>query len=553
MTPFWFNESYYLAAKANQLNLSGGGYTVESVRQAISENFASPYEHFTFAGEAEGVNPNPLFNRTEYLSAKAVQLNSTKVDGRSNWAAEDVSKAFAGAGLTAIEHYTAIGWGENINASNDFDTSNYLADKLSAIRRTIGADESGKLFAAYQINDITNAFKASGLDPLSHYAAFGSSEGLRPSLVPDNERVPSDPAKARAPVLGEDGKTLTVYLQSPLKAPSIEAEDFTVLVNGVAATVAKVAAGTGKPNYEIIVELDDASRLPGSLDGDTTDIRVVYNPNGGSKSRLETDAGFVPAFNQKVNNQSDCFEIIERVSETTDNTDPAAPVTIRTLNITLTPPAGYEPSADPKTWVKVDLTSTKGVVDGGEYGIITAPRLMDGALVHNLDTTKVSPLVSLEIKGHATEGGTITTGAGADSITLGTGVDVVAFTSKTVSQLSHMDTVTKFTFDGNVDAALNVGDKLHFTDSALNKVVYKGPLSLEGALMEKAIQGVFDTVTMRSDTAYLLQNGEDYLLVADSDGNGTFEAANDFALALVGLTGLPAPLTPGALLDTMIG
>lgn len=555
-TPAWFDERFYLTAKQNLLAMNGETYTTGQILQSMAANNMTPYQHYINAGDSEGLSPSPYINQYEYLSAKARQLNTIKFDGKTNWDITLVAEAFEKAGLTAGEHYAAAGWKEQINPSNAFDTSEYLASKLASVRRINGTDNAGKLYSSYELGDIVAVFTANGTDPISHYKGYGISERLTVSQVPENERVPDDPAKPRGPVLAEDGKTITVHLQSPVISESIEGADFTVNVDGVSHKVATVTAGKDKSNYDIILTLDNAARIPGVNAGDADEVRVVYNPNGGDKSQLATEAGPVNPFDHAVENKSLCFDIVERVSQTIDATTNIA---IRTLHVTLTPPEGYVPSTDATSYVKINLATTSGVVTGGSNGLITAPRLMDGSQVHNLDTSAVSPLVNLDITAR-TDGGDIITGEGADSIAFGAGQDTLVFNTKTTSQLSHMDTVKGFKYEAivvpetpDLPVPPFTGDTIRFADNSITKVVFKGPLSLEGALLEKAIQGVFNGEIMLPDTAYLLQDGKEFLLVADSNGNGLFEADNDFALSLIGITGLPTTLTSGESLNSMIG
>lgn len=541
MNPIWFDEAFYLTTKTDQMNKAGGSFTPAYVGALITNAGMTSYQHYTLCGDAEGLSPSAYFNRYEYLSAKAVQMNRARQDGKTDWNVDSVATALHAAGFTAAAHYSTFGWIENINPSNDFDTSTYIANKLTQIRKTPGVDSNGKTYASYETADLVASLAASGVDPLSHYRFFGPLEQLVPSPVPAEERVAPDPARHRDPILAADGKTITVHLTSPVKAASIEAADFTVVVDGVVRHVATAAAGPDTVNYDVVLTLNDSQRLPGLVGTGNPIITVVYNPDGGSTAKLETELGPVAPFAWATVNQSLCFDILERITEESVG----GIGTVRTLNLSLVTPLNYVEILDVEDFVKVDLGAKEGVVSGGLFGIVTPPRLLDGALVHRLDTTNVPNSVHLDIRA-GNSGSYITTGNGADLITLGNGRDVIAFSSMINSQLSHMDAIAGFSYDAG-----DTGDRLHFPERAVDKVQFRGPLSLEGALDEKTIQAVFGSQKMDASTAYLLQNGADHVLVVDSDANGVFEAAKDFAVALIGMK-LPTELSPGDILNAML-
>lgn len=529
MNPLWFNESVYMLNKLDQLQNQGSEITtIQDLRAAFLDANLTSYEHYQQFGDAEGLNPSAYFNRTEYLQAKANQLNRIKEGGKEDWNAESVQTAFTNAGLTAGDHFSKFGWMENVNPSNSFDVSSYLDAKAAQMGN------------GYTVSELKKVMTQSGIDPVGHYMAYGGGEGLRPSAVPAGERVPDDPSLPRETLLSADGKTITIHMQSPVVANSIEKEDFSVWLGNRALAISSVAAGGDKASYDLIVTLAEESRVPGLGSRELDALRVAYDPAGGNTVELATDLGWVPAFERPVVNQSQCFEIFERVSTETN-----AAITLSTLNITITTPSNYVSTGEVTQFVKVDLAASAGVVTGGSHGIITAPRLMDGKLVQKLDTTDVSDKVHLDIIAGA-DGTEITTGNGADKITLGAGVDKVNYTTLESSQLSHMDTIDKF------DAAdtLFFGDATAATPTPLiNSVIFKGPLSLEEQITEASIQGVFNGVAMLAKTAYLLQNGKEFLLVADANGDSVFTAA-DFAVQLTGVTGLPVGTVPETEMNT---
>lgn len=568
MNPAWFDENFYLTAKVAQLAQAGQLYTVAQLRTALTQNNATVFDHYTQYGDKEQLSPCVWINRAEYLAAKALQLNRTRHEGKNDWTAEAVAKAIEDAGLTAGEHFARFGWTENVNPSNEFDVSLYMEAKLASLRRMPGTDAAGKPWASYEYPEMVAGFIAQDMDPLSHYIIYGATEGLRASAVPENERVESDPTRPRSPVLGSDGKTIIVHFTGKIVPESLDAADFSVLLNGVSRKVASVEAGEEAAAYDLVITLADEARVPGIVRGSRDEVRVVYNPDGGDTAQLELETGSVSAFDEVVENNSSCFNVVERYEESTPE---GSTIRIRALKISLTPPADYVESNEPTAFVKVDLTVVSedgktGVTTGGDFGIVTAPRLTDGSKINSLDTTAVDRRVHMEIVASET-GGEIATGDGADNLTLGGGQDVIRFTTLTNSQISHMDTVNDFTYDAGGTSggtsggasggasggtAVDVSDKLLFPTETVTKVIYKGPLSLAGELSQAAVQGVFGSEKMADDTAYLLKNGADYALVVDSNADGVFNASSDFALSLVGLTGLPETLNAGDELPLML-
>ena len=187
--PVWFEEKNYLNNKAVQLNATKFNdktdWTADSALAAIEAAGMSAYEHFVAYGNVENISPNPMFNVAEYLAAKAAQLNSDPDEPKSDWTEADVLAAFNDAGLTAWDHYTQYGMYEGINPSNQFDASAYFTAKLAQLQ----AAEPDK---GWTEESMLDAFKEAGLNPLEHYAQYGKDEGLSVPPVPSDERVVTD-------------------------------------------------------------------------------------------------------------------------------------------------------------------------------------------------------------------------------------------------------------------------------------------------------------------------------------------------------------------------
>lgn len=171
--PSWFNETYYLTSKLAQLQATGKTefINVGQVKAAIEGAGMTTYDHFVKYSASELTSPNTYFDAEQYLAAKAKQIGGSAT-------AESVQTAIMNAGMTLYGHFMKYGWAENVNPSNSFDVSDYIAAK---------AEDAGKT-----VEEVTAAFKAAGLDPIAHYFAFGQAEGITVPAVPSGETVLED-------------------------------------------------------------------------------------------------------------------------------------------------------------------------------------------------------------------------------------------------------------------------------------------------------------------------------------------------------------------------
>lgn len=77
------------------------------MKDAFTANGLSAWEHYQQFGTAEGINPSADFDAVKYLQAKADAMNV--LGGDKVWTPDDIAKAFAENGLSAIEHYELYG------------------------------------------------------------------------------------------------------------------------------------------------------------------------------------------------------------------------------------------------------------------------------------------------------------------------------------------------------------------------------------------------------------------------------------------------------------
>lgn len=176
--PTWFIKEDYLLSKLAQLQkldpAAYGSWNIVTVDEALkAAGYTNAYDHFAQFGALERTSPNKYFDANEYLAAKAAQLNAAKHGGRSDWTAESVALAINDAGLTPYAHFDQVGWQEGVNPSNKFDVNAYLDSKAAQLNKD---KVDGK--TDWTAADVKKAFVDAGFDPISHYQAAGQQEKI---------------------------------------------------------------------------------------------------------------------------------------------------------------------------------------------------------------------------------------------------------------------------------------------------------------------------------------------------------------------------------------
>ena len=183
----WFAEHAYLNSKLEQLKRidSDTPWDIDSIKDAIHNAGYTPLSHFETFGHSERTSPNPYFHAHEYLEAKLRQLETIEPGWYTT--IDQVANAIEAAGMSIWQHFQQHGWKEDVNPSNAFDVSAYFESKLEELRISNPGTE-------WTIPEIKQAFEDAGFDPITHYESHGWREGVWPSFVPLDERVPSGPA-----------------------------------------------------------------------------------------------------------------------------------------------------------------------------------------------------------------------------------------------------------------------------------------------------------------------------------------------------------------------
>lgn len=118
------------------------------------------------------------FDENAYITNKTAALNAQ--DG-PQWSADETRAAIAAVGMTPLDHFrtygaweTAADGGLGINPGDWFDLDRYYTDKTEEFNTANGLQASK--------TDVAFFLHAAGLDPISHYAAYGYTETLFPTL-----------------------------------------------------------------------------------------------------------------------------------------------------------------------------------------------------------------------------------------------------------------------------------------------------------------------------------------------------------------------------------
>lgn len=169
----WFDVSYYLKAKAAELNAATGSTTWNetSVQDAFSAAGLTAEQHYDLYGWQEGLSPNAYYNENTYLSEKASYLNSIEYAGRTDWTA-DTFKAYYGE--NPFHDYIQSGaYEDNVNPSSIFNDDTYYQAKTDSLNQSSAGGRTD-----WSVDEVKTIFHDSGLTPIGHYLLYGQHEGF---------------------------------------------------------------------------------------------------------------------------------------------------------------------------------------------------------------------------------------------------------------------------------------------------------------------------------------------------------------------------------------
>lgn len=516
----FFDESYYLKSKLAQLesvgekDANGNAYTLDSLKQAISDAGMTPETHYQTYGRTEQLNPNGYFNEAEYLIAKTMQVNSIAQDGRTNWTVDEVKAAIEGIGLTPAEHYEVYGGHETdakgnlINPSNAFDANAYVAAKLYQLQ-TSGTEEEKAEWAGKTAADVVAAIAENGMSPVSHYEMFGATEANAGDVplvqtVPVAQRVENDPA--RAEVTGE-------LVPSNYNAPTPPPADVT---SDEAAPVTKPADVGGKADTAISPEVVVPKApvpVPGDPDYvappanivDTNDNPVVVVPPATAGG--EPQFGVVGA-DGTVNGVDSAGNPTDTVIGKVDDTGTVTPVEPRPEPTPdPTPPSDTTPPSPPDF---ADKIAGNNVIDRHELlsGVALTGKAEAGSTVNIVISDGNSETTDVTLTGKANDHGEFSltlTPENASSLKDGT-LTLKATATDAAGNTSATATNTKITLDAALDATYAADQNPGETQLGLTAPDgFVGKKPTLNQLMEE-LQTVYNNVTKGTDGDYTSVN-----------------------------------------------
>jgi len=307
------------------------------------------------------------FNTEFYLQSKFNQLESEGL--LEQFELTDVASLaqfFEDNGVDAREHYLAVGMAEGINPSAEFDTNAYLEAKLADLQN---ADKYGDEFADFTVQDVIEAFQASGLTALEHFNEFGEAEGLEATPVEEEASELTEALTAY-----ENAQQAVSDAETELSAALVAADDAAGTVYGVTYDEAEdeYTGFDAEADYVTLAEgevLYAKTQLNNARKNDTDaelDAAVTKAQTAVNDAESQFDASGVQVLNEEGDvvtaNFSEVFQVTDLGSDTSGTVSVGGYVTSDYANfgaLGATKSAGYVD-------VSIDNTNTNGlVVDAG--------------------------------------------------------------------------------------------------------------------------------------------------------------------------------------------
>jgi len=307
------------------------------------------------------------FNTEFYLQSKFNQLESEGL--LEQFELTDVASLaqfFEDNGVDAREHYLAVGMAEGINPSAEFDTNAYLEAKLADLQN---ADKYGDEFAGFTVQDVIEAFQASGLTALEHFNEFGEAEGLEATPVEEEASELTEALTAY-----ENAQQAVSDAETELSAALVAADDAAGTVYGVTYDEAEdeYTGFDAEADYVTLAEgevLYAKTQLNNARKNDTDaelDAAVTKAQTAVNDAESQFDASGVQVLNEEGDvvtaNFSEVFQVTDLGSDTSGTVSVGGYVTSDYANfgaLGATKSAGYVD-------VSIDNTNTNGlVVDAG--------------------------------------------------------------------------------------------------------------------------------------------------------------------------------------------
>lgn len=152
---------------------TGTPWTPEQVSEAFAQAGITASQHFLMYGYDEGLAPNGYFNADQYATSKAAAAGITVDEFKAAW------KAASGSDNLYL-HYVDYGaFEEGVSPSDGFDDAKYYQSKADQLTAT-----TGTTWTAAQVEA---SIKEAGLNAISHYQLYGKDESL--SYTPTSQGI----------------------------------------------------------------------------------------------------------------------------------------------------------------------------------------------------------------------------------------------------------------------------------------------------------------------------------------------------------------------------
>ncbi len=508
--PAWYNDDHYISEKVDECNTIKFGdqsdWNVDSVKAALASAFGEEtyapwmgYDNFVSNGNAENCSPSRYFVVSEYLAAKAAQLNEIQYEDKTDWDQAKVLDAFRAANISAWDHYTTTGQQEGINPSNAFDNDAFFTAKCAILN-------------AWQNEDGTVGYEGKDDWTKDDVIAVFQSLGINPIMnQPENPDAASLVIKAENPV---DGGNFNPWAGG---APELEPVELTtgqdILTSDVPTNfIGTVATSQAKST------LNSNDQITGS-DGDVLTIDLNASFQGMTRGGFINNVPTVDVNNvttRNLNFKANGFEGVETFNldgNITDLSNVEANVAVNLANFTANSATiGYAKNQVDNTDDILAL-GLRDVAVRGSRGTVSEVAI-NAAGIETLEVTSTGKKNIVDLSGVSS--------MKALSVSDDADLDVVK-TSAPLAAINASEATGDVTIDAtNADqiksASFGSGDDT---------------LTVNGLLMTAAIDGgdgedelVLTGVTVRDTTYQLAMNNVETLTVANSTKNLALSGEN---------------------------
>ena len=548
-----FNETYYLSVKLAQLQATKASWAAKTpadLKSALADAGLTPEQHYTTYGYKEALAPNDEFNAAEYTTAKANQLFQADVTGKyANLAAAQTAFLAAWTG-DVYQHYLAFGAAENVNPSNAFDESSYLASKLVALKADPATSAA---WATKTVVDVQVAFKAAGLTAVTHYELYGKTEGIAITAVPAAERVTA---------IGTPGTTYTLTTSADTKVGTANDDTFDGSTSATFSAFDNLDGGAGTDTLNALIA---TTSLPGGVTVKNIETANISTTGAGLTADV---SGWTGLTTVTTTNSAAGVQVIAAAATTNVNAsiiDAGAGAVANTVDggkdivVTATGVAGGDTIAVGGTTAAAgNITINATLAAGATVGAITAQTTggttvsvtETGGTTHaainvtdgGVSATKAGTLANVTLDGLlATAGSTIVSNALSNlTVANGTGTGNLTITNSLTSAATAHSSVLNLTLNnlGGATTLVDTNAEIGTLNITVAGAATKN--STLAAITDANLSALTVTGAAANTLALTAATGLAGLKTIAVSGATNFTAAVDVSAVATGLTGVTA-------------